>query len=164
MLNTPTLHHHNIPLDSAHIEFEDDGVYRITKRSLTGMGTHTKWFYPESPGSEGSDKAKTASDEDSKRVVSVDGCSSFNSCIDGTLSIISSRATTLDTEVMGIVDGEGFDDFQVDDVDSDTTEIVDEDLEATRSRLKEELLPDLPYERIMIRISQEPTLILEDCI
>lgn len=160
---TPILHQINISLDDTRIEIEENGVYRITKRSLTGIGTHTKWFYTGEPESERDEGMGTASNEDDGRVVSFAGHSSFNSCIDGTLSAISSRETTPEPEVVR-TDGEEFGEIELRAYSSDATEIVDEDLEAARfwrSKMKEEPLPDLPYERIMMKISQEPTVVLE---
>ncbi|KAF5349191.1 hypothetical protein D9756_009373 [Leucocoprinus leucothites] len=165
---TPALHLSHVPCDNVLVEIEGNGVYRVTKRSLTGKGTHTRWFYPEESESQGNEEKgmfRTTSVE-TARAAPVTSSSSFISCIGGTLSTISSRDTIPETEVASGEDD--FDDWEVH-AGSDVTEILDEEVEAERLwRLKTlrdgEPLPNLPYERIMMRISQEPTVILDNAI
>ncbi|KAJ3572244.1 hypothetical protein NP233_g3220 [Leucocoprinus birnbaumii] len=156
----------------ARIDHEGDGVYRISMNSSTGKGTHTRWVYTEEP------KPRVADKKDVVVVGASDGLgteepapatsrSSIRSCSNRSVSTITSRETVVRRETAQNSEEEEADEWEVHTPGSDATEIVDEQAEAERLlRLKtlrdEEPLPDLPWERIMMRIAQEPTLIIED--
>lgn len=157
----------NITVDN--IEFEEDGVYRLTMPSLTGKGTHTKWFYPEDAaplslwkGGQEDRNGRFMPKDERRRVAA---CAYFDYDSEESISKDSSYGTSADSaSPRGHELGRnGWDT----DVGSDATELIDEVAEAKELRRVEQLreedpLPDLPYDRIMRRISEEPTIILDD--
>ncbi|KAF9448592.1 hypothetical protein P691DRAFT_800527 [Macrolepiota fuliginosa MF-IS2] len=160
----------NTPIDNIRIEFEDDGVCRLTTGSLTGKGTHTKWFYPEGTTSisqrkGGEDRQGKKMEYRPKNARDLAACAAFNPRSEGSSPAMSSRqATPALEDLPRHANHQGGRDM---DICSDSTELLDEVGEAEelkrleRSR-EEKPLPDLPYDRIMRRISLEATVILDD--
>jgi len=160
----------NTPIEKIMIEFEDNGACRLTTCSLTGKGTHTKWFYPG--GTSSASQRKGDEDRQEKKVKqgakNTRGSTARTACesrFKGPSPTIPPREETPALEDLHRdMDNQGNWDVET---GSDSTELFDEVEEAKelkwleRSR-EEKTLPDLPYDRIMRRISLEATVILDD--
>lgn len=139
------------------INFEADGTCCLTMPSLTGEGTHTKWYYAESMALWGIATVRSNTGEQRKASVGRPPVG-----FEGSLRPASTHEVGLVLKAMHTAEhGRDWDS----DAKSDATELVDEEAErmAWLKASREESLPDLPYERIMRKISQEPTIIeIED--
>ena len=140
------------------LNFEADGTCCITMPSLTGEGTHTKWYYIESMALRKKQRYATTvrSNPTEQHKTSV-GRPSVG--FEESLRSTSTHGIKPASQSVHTFE-HGHDELDLD-VRSDATELVDEEAEreAWLKSSREESLPDLPYEHLMRRISQEPTLI-----
>ncbi len=137
------------------IKFEADGTICLTMISLTGEGTHTKWYHPEMATLKGKERgvgmAGSGAGDESKVFAS-------------SQPVISPHGARSGLEAMCTAE-QVWDEWDAD-AGSDTIELVSEEETERGAWLKvsreDGSLQDLPYERIMRRISQEPTIIEDE--